>query len=384
MMKVALGLEMSVYPHGGIEILVRNLIELLHDKVELYLVSEDTSDAIWQGKFSGMLKGHFQWDRNQWSPQLVKDLVNWTHENKIEVFHFHHATYGWDSRFWRNCAITEVNKSGVPCVSTNHGAFSIWDFIGPQRNILIKLAAFCICWPSKLRQLTHVNWEATVSQHDYHAVRDWFFPMKHKFIQIYHSILDENVIPELPKTKTILCLGTVGERKGQQYLAEAFGKIAKEFPDWTLIIAGRHAGCNTPQKMYDAIEKSGTKNQVQVLTDVPDAQARILLSEASIFAMPSLAEGLGLSLQEAMYAKAACIGSRVGGIQDLIIDGKTGILVPPTDTDTLAQGLRKLIQDEALRTKYTEAGRAHILHHNMTRNGMAQRHYELYSQVVNS
>ena len=130
--------------------------------------------------------------------------------------------------------------------------------------------------------------------------------------------------------------------------------------------------------MLDSVARHNLAERVEILTDVSDELARQLLAEASIFAMPSLAEGLGLSLQEAIYNKAACVGSRIGGIPDLILHEQTGLLVPPADSTALAIGLTRLMADPSLRVRLGNAGRAHVLANGMTRNGMIERHNSLY------
>jgi glycosyltransferase involved in cell wall biosynthesis len=380
-MRIALCLECPLHQHGGVEILVRALVEGLHERFELFLVSEDSWETLQASPHGPMIRGHFHWKPADKSSSQIDRLITWAKENQLDLVHFHHGgTYGWNSRSWSHCAITQVSKSGFRCVSTNHGAFGFWLFVGAQRSLPYRLLAMCLCWPAKLRQVAAVEWEATVSRHDYHAVRHWFFPLKSRFRQIYHSILDASTLPELPKRDIILCLGTVGNRKGQPFLAEAFAQVAAEFPDWQLVIAGRHATDDAPRQMLDAIARHGLTHRVEILTDVSDALARQLLAEAAIFAMPSLAEGLGLSLQEALYGRAACIGSKVGGIQDLILDEKTGLLVPPADPSSIAAGLRRLMADSALRRRLGENGRQHVLANGMTRDGMLERHTTLYQR----
>lgn len=275
-------------------------------------------------------------------------------------------------------------QSGISCVSTNHGAFGFWLFVGEQRSLPYRLAALCLCWPGKLRQLAAVHWEATVSKHDQDACRHWFFPLKNRIRQIYHSILDNYALPDLPKSNIVLCLGTVGARKGQPYLAEAFGKIASQHPDWRLVIAGRHATDSTADALEEAIDRNAIRDRVDVMTDVSDETARRLLAEAAVFAMPSLAEGLGLSLQEALFGRAACVGSSVGGITDLIIHKKTGLLVPAADPVALAEALDRVMSDSALRQTLGQAGRDHVLANDMTREGMIRRHAELYRKAIPS
>jgi glycosyltransferase involved in cell wall biosynthesis len=382
-MRLALALECPLEQQGGVEILVRSLVDGLGGTCELFLVSRDTWVDLRTSRLGALLRGHFQWEPEDKSRAQVDRLIEWVRGEKIEIVHFHHGgTYGWNSRSWSRCAITALARAGVRCVTTNHGAFGFWLFVGAQRSLPYRLAALLLCWPAKLRQVASVGWEATVSRHDYRAVRHWFFPVRSRFRQIYHSILEESTLPDLPKRNTILCLGTVGDRKGQPYLVEAFSEIAGEFPDWHLVIAGRHASDGTPARMLEMIHRHQLTSRVEVLTDVSDELARQLLAEAAIFAMPSLAEGLGLSLQEALYGRAACIGSRVGGIQDLILDDTTGILVPPADAASLAVGLKRLIADPALRSRLGETGRQHVLSSGMTRQGMIRRHLELYREVL--
>jgi glycosyltransferase involved in cell wall biosynthesis len=154
--------------------------------------------------------------------------------------------------------------------------------------------------------------------------------------------------------------------------------IAARHPGWRLVIAGRHAADGTAALMDRAISEYGIADRVDIFTEVSDDQARTLLAEASVFGMPSLAEGLGLSLQEALYGRAACVGSRIGGIPDLILHEKTGLLVPAKDTEALADTLDRVMGDPALRARLGQAGRDHVLANDMTREGMIRKHRDLY------
>ena len=120
------------------------------------------------------------------------------------------------------------------------------------------------------------------------------------------------------------------------------------------------------------------EDRVLLMHKVSDQEAETLLEKAAVFAMPSTAEGLGLSLQEAQWHSCACIGSRIGGIPELIEDGRTGILVPPADPRLLAQGLSRLMQDPALRKRFSEAGKRSILSRGMTSEAMVQRYLAMY------
>ncbi len=82
-----------------------------------------------------------------------------------------------------------------------------------------------------------------------------------------------------------------------------------------------------------------------------------LLTHATVFAIPSLYEPLGIVNLEAMACGTAVAGSRVGGIPEVVADGKTGILVPPDDPDELAVALNTLIRDPGLAEALGRAGR---------------------------
>jgi len=82
------------------------------------------------------------------------------------------------------------------------------------------------------------------------------------------------------------------------------------------------------------------------------------LGASDLFAFPSEFEALGLSLIEAAACGLACVGSRTGGIVDVIEDGRSGLLVPPGHLDALADALRSLLADPARRAALGAAGRA--------------------------
>ena len=391
-MRIAQCLQSPIHDPGGIEVLVLEMIRGLHAKgVETLLVSPCGLTDAQLAELPGV-KGVFVWSQDADPIGQFTSLISWLKKNRADMAHFHFGTYGWNSRSWSKCPIPAVSRSGITCVSTNHGAFSIFDCVASYRPYWFKILSLPPFWISKLHQLAHVRWEATVSMHDYHAVRSWFFPARKKFLQLYHSKLrgDEFSSPtsisdiQTPNNPFILCLGTIGARKGQQYLVEAFLKIAFEHPEWRLVLAGRQAHAPTLQLIKDQIASSDAGNRVIMMPDVDDTTARTLLQQAAIFAIPSTGEGLGLSLQEAMYAGCACIGSRVGGIPDLIENEITGLLVPPAQPSDLAAGLSRLMTEELLRKRLSEAAKASMLERKMTALNMTQTYLELYKKVVGS
>ena len=87
---------------------------------------------------------------------------------------------------------------------------------------------------------------------------------------------------------------------------------------------------------------------------------KIAVATVTVLLSRGKAEGLGLTLVEALCAGSAVLGTPAGGIPEVILDGRTGLLAREGDADHLAEQLERLITDDALRTRLTEAGQVHV------------------------
>ena len=383
-MNVALCLEYPIGQFGGTEVLVRELILGLSDRHEVTLVSPDDPETISQGSLGTSLKRHITWNPEEISVAKSQELARKLGDAQVQLAHFHFGgNYGWGNRYFAKCPILAVDRAGIPCVSTNHGAFSILDgYCGPQRKVL-RWFLLPPAWVNKQHVLAHVRVEVAVSQNDFHSLRCWYPLMRRKFGQIYHS----RIHGAPPRTtgrreETIICVGTIGVRKGQTYLLEAFARVAKEFPAWTLVLVGRHSEPPVLEQIRAAIARDGMASRVMLMNECTNAEVAGWLQRAAIFAMPSLAEGLGLSLQEAMFNGCACIASAVGGMRDLIQHGANGLLAGARNVADLAGGLRKLMADEPLRLRLGERAAASIVERGMLAETMVKNYERLYEGVL--
>ncbi len=140
-------------------------------------------------------------------------------------------------------------------------------------------------------------------------------------------------------------VGSVGSLvpcKGHAVLIEAVGRLVKEIPNIVCLIVGEGS---EKAHLESLIRRHALQRKVILAgqrKEIPE-----LLSVMSVFVMPSLEEGLGLALLEAMAAGKPVIASGVGGIREVITHGESGLLVPPGDPETLARALIALFGDPA-------------------------------------
>ena len=85
-----------------------------------------------------------------------------------------------------------------------------------------------------------------------------------------------------------------------------------------------------------------------------------LMKSFDLFVMSSVTEGLGSPMLEAMACRRAVVSTRAGGIPEVVVDGETGLLVPPHDEAALAKAIVALLRDPARRAAMGEAGRARV------------------------
>jgi glycosyltransferase involved in cell wall biosynthesis len=385
-MKIAHCLEFPIDQHGGTEVLVAELIKGFAKQHQVVLVSPDEAGAPARSKIAPFIGGHISFLPVWKSVSHARELAKKIAQAKPDIVHFHFGgNYGWGNRVFWKCPIVHLRKLGVPCLSTNHGAFSILEgYVWEKRGLATKLALLPPAWLNKQIVLAHLRCEVAVSQHDYHALRRWYPPMRGKFRWIYHSRLHGMPPPPNPeRQKIILCAGTIGSRKGQPLLTEAFACIAKKFPGWRLIFIGRCGDDALLEHIHQAIAREKLEDQIQLLGARSDDELRDWMQRAAIFAMPSTYEGLGLSLQEAQFYGCACVGTRCGGVEDLIQDGDNGLLVDVNNPMQLAEALEKLISDPDLRERFSRRAPQSVLEKNMIADKMVEAYEQLYAEILN-
>jgi len=384
--KIALCLEYPIDQHGGTEVLVRELAHSLSARHRVVLVSPDDASSLARSSIASNVALHIPWQTEPATASRGRELAARLKEAQPDIVHFHFGgNYAWKNRAFNSCPVVQVRQAGLRVLSTNHGAFSIFEgYCWERRPFWVKLALLPPAWLSKLYVLRSLTVEVAVSQHDYHALRRWYAPARAKFRWIYHSRIRETAPPppNPNRRKTILCAGTIGPRKGQPILTEAFCRIARKFPDWTLAFIGRTGDEAMAARMRELVAQHQLTERVQFLGGRTDEELVAWLQQAAIFAMPSLYEGLGLSLQEAQFHGCACVAAAAGGVKDLIQDGDNGLLVPVRQVAPLAAALERLVSDDALRARLAARAPQSVLEKGMTAGQMVLAYENLYGEVL--
>jgi glycosyltransferase involved in cell wall biosynthesis len=170
---------------------------------------------------------------------------------------------------------------------------------------------------------------------------------------------DESALPPslselLDHRPFVLAIGTLEPRKNLPHLVGAFSVLADTHPDLHLVLAG-HDGPARPA-IDDAIARlsSAARARVIVTGSVDDAGKRALLERASVLAYPSIYEGFGFPLLEAMTIGVPVVAARAGSIPE--VAGDAALLIEPTDETALAGALEQALSDDAIRARLIARG----------------------------
>ncbi len=155
----------------------------------------------------------------------------------------------------------------------------------------------------------------------------------------------------IPATPYILCVGTVQPRKNYPMLIRAFAPLVKELPH-NLIIAGGKGWLN--EELMGEIERQGIGGRVHFTGFVADADLPALYSGAELLAFPSLYEGFGLPLLEAMACKTAVLTSNASSLPE--VAGDAAIQLPPDDEYAWTTELHRLLTDSDARQQLVQKG----------------------------
>jgi glycosyltransferase involved in cell wall biosynthesis len=191
----------------------------------------------------------------------------------------------------------------------------------------------------------------------------------------FDSFLERPPAP-LPEQPRALFVGVLERYKNVDGLAEAWRRAAPRIPEATLHVVGSGTLARAVERLAAELPSVTWSRRLSQ----PEVAAA--LDASTCLVLPSRSEGMGRVVIEAFCRGRAVIGSRVGGIPDLVEDGANGLLVDPGDTNGLAEALVRLLSDRELAERLGTAAHASAALWTITPAEFARRLRALVEQVT--
>ena len=160
------------------------------------------------------------------------------------------------------------------------------------------------------------------------------------------------------EVKYLLCVARLSSEKGHRFLIHALRLLRDKGYDLELRLAG-----NGPKKdeLKRLVDEFGLGEHVHFLGYLNEDEIISALRSSDLFVLPSFIEGLPVSAMEAMAVGLPVIATNIAGTSELIEDGKTGLLVRPSDPEALADAIIRMAQDHSFRLRLAEFGRRKVV-----------------------
>ena len=243
-----------------------------------------------------------------------------------------------------------LNKKGIPTIVTVHGLLMVEKKKTLIKHFSLKALYQYIMQTRAERKLLQKALDLVVDT-DYVAdeIRRYINTAISK-IHVIPQGVDERffLIHCSSASDIILSVGAFSRRKSHILLIKSFEKICKKKIYANLVICGNIAEKDYYDEVKDYVSQSSYKNRISLLTNVTKEELFKHYASAKVFALHSYEESQGIVLAEAMAVGLPVVSTRVGGIPDVICDGKTGFLTEYGDTDTFADAMKKLLFSDVL------------------------------------
>lgn len=203
-----------------------------------------------------------------------------------------------------------------------------------------------------------------------------------KVMTIYNGVPDTlQPLTNRKNKENVFLLGVVARLeppKGVHDLIRSVGELKRRGLNVRLEIAGDGSQRSHLSRLAADL---GLQQEVRFWGFLPPAERNEMLQRINVFVLPSYQEPFGLVCAEAMAAGRAVVATRVGGVPEIVVDGETGLLVPPGDWRALAEAIAKLVHDPETCRRMGEAGRRRY-EAMFSVEKMAARYHQLYQEML--
>ncbi|MGD0407148.1 MAG: glycosyltransferase family 4 protein [Candidatus Bathyarchaeia archaeon] len=176
----------------------------------------------------------------------------------------------------------------------------------------------------------------------------------------------------------VLFVGSLIPRKGLPFLVEAAKKIVKEHSETKFVIVGEGP---LKSQLLSNLETANLSGNFKFLGNVKEDMLPAVYNSADVFALPSIQEGQGIALLEAQASARPVVAFDVGGVNEAVRNGETGLLVKRGSSEELADALLKLLSDKVLREKMGASGRRFVIE-NFNWDICAQKMLNVYREAL--
>jgi len=201
--------------------------------------------------------------------------------------------------------------------------------------------------------------------------------LPHGSIRTIHNGVPDKERPAVPRPRAGPLIGSIGRLERQKGFDTLIRALA-DLNDAALVLVGDGSERASLEKLAHRV---GVADRV-VWIGWSDEPARYLAA-LEVFALPSRFEGFPLAVLEALLARSAVVAADVGSVAEVVLDGETGLLVPPDDPAALARAIRRLLGDADLRRRLGEQGRRLVLE-RFTATHMTRAFESLYAELLNN
>jgi len=290
---------------------------------------------------------------NKHNPKHYTNLKRIIKIEKPDLIHAH----VWNPASCRY-AFMAAKSTKTPIITTEHDPFKL----SAIKNVFKKSTLKTV---DKIITVSKENAKVLKNLHPAHAKKikvihngidtTWWQSQNLRFTDKDREEIKTKIFHAHEDTLILTCVAELHKRKGQKYLIKALPHLVKEYPNLKLVLIGEG-----PDR--DRLTRMVHKLDLEQHITFTGKQKNIapLLKASNIFVLPSVREAFGLVLAEAMITPLPVVASRVGGIPELVEDGKTGVLVEPRNPESLAEALLPLIKDHEKRDRMAHFGEERV------------------------
>jgi len=179
-----------------------------------------------------------------------------------------------------------------------------------------------------------------------------------------------------PHSRVVGTVGSLYPVKGHKFLIDGAPHVIRRCPHVIFLIVGRGG---LREELEGRVQQLGVARHFRFLGHREDVHD--LLALCDVFVLPSLSEGMPLSLLEAMGAGVPSVATRVGGVSEVVDHGKTGLLVSPGDSQALAESIIKLLEDRTLARQMGQYARD-VVARRFSVSRMVDDYKEIYARLI--